>query len=392
MERYRKSVFYTTLIHIILALIVTAQEGPTLPAAEQPSYYIIRLFLIGLMGIILYPLKKDPFNSKWILTIATIYGLYSIHGQYYNPWYIFCFIQVHYGIAFLYPISRRNFLIYSLASSIGFAAMLFYRFEVFRRWAENPVKEDIFFTLFCSSAIALLANYFFTADRTYREETIRKFGLIGIQSTALVHDIKGLMATPRLYSQILIERLSKHPDAEAAQAVEILNDSLEQFNQVMIELNRMSTLHIQEKEDFLLSQVLQDVSEALSLERKNIQLLSPQDLKIHAEKAHFKSIVFNIILNSLQSFRRNNTPQPQIQVLTNDKRQIIFSDNAGGFQKDILERLNKGTIGSHQASGTGLGTYLILDSMKSLGGAALFQNATQGAEVVLSFPKQVLKT
>lgn len=394
MEKYKRSVFYSSLVVMALAIIVTFQEGPTLPIGEQFPYYLGRFLIIGSLGILLPFVKQNPFSQKTNLGVAIIFSLYSIHGQYFNPWYLICFIHTKYALSFLYPIKRRIFTIYMLISTSAFAVMLFWRFDIFLRWAANPVKEDIFFTLFCAMACAILANHFFTADRTYREETIRKFGLIGAQSATILHDIKGMMAAPRIYAETLTQIIEKQPENTRAQEAAMrLQESLDHFNSVLVELNRMSSLHIQTPETFEFSDLLKEIAESLSMERKNLPLENHVFTRLHIEKAHLKSIIFNIVLNSMQAFRNKKTSNPLIKVQWDEKKGIVFSDNGGGFNEAILKNLEKEDYNYEQVSGTGLGLYMINEGIKSLGGRATFQNSSRGAEVTLYLPqKTILKT
>lgn len=391
MERYKKSVFYSTVLVMLLAIIVVFQEGPTLPEAEQASYYLGRFLIIGSLALLLPWVKKDPFNQKTNLAVAIIFSAYSVHGQYYNPWYLICFIHTKYALSFLYPIKRKTFAIYMAISTAIFTTVVLWRLDVFVRWAAHPVKDDIIFTLVCATACAILANHFFTADRTYREETIRKFGLIGAQSATILHDIKGMMSAPRLYAESLITIMEKNADPEGKQAAMRLQESLEHFNSVLVELNRMSSLHIRAPETFEFSDLIKEVSEALSMERKNLPLRCSASATLRTEKAPLKSIVFNIVLNSMQSFRNNKVENPRIDISLEGKNRLVFVDNGGGFAESLLKGISQSDYSYEHKSGTGLGLYMILEGMTSIGGTAEFRNAGAGAQVTLTFPNRVFQ-
>jgi len=101
-----------------------------------------------------------------------------------------------------------------------------------------------------------------------------------------------------------------------------------------------------------------------SLESKNIKIISDfktsNEVLVHENK--LTQVILNIIKNSEDNFIEKNTPNPQINISTDQNKEtyiISISDNGGGIPKDILPRIFEPYFSTKlERSGTGLGLYM----------------------------------
>lgn len=104
---------------------------------------------------------------------------------------------------------------------------------------------------------------------------------------------------------------------------------------------------------------------------------------------HMTSLLMNLILNSIDAFKENQT---LVSTITIEFKNGVLSvqDNGGGISKKVLERIGRQLFISNRENGNGLGLLFISDEMSKVGGHATFSNTAQGACVQLSFPKKLV--
>lgn len=358
-------------------------ELPTIH--ENRHLYVIGrlfLFLWGLATV--WGLKKNPYSIAINSSIGAQLVFYCSVGQYFNPYYIFAFHQVVIGYAFLFPVPRKVFYSVLLGGTIIFLGVLLLRFEQTMIWFSGPTALRHFvMAVLAVDLVAWLAYVFFTADRTVREDLLRKFGVIGLQTATVVHDVKGILSTPRMYVDILKEKLAHHHDPEVHRILQDMESQLVSATKMVSELNKISALHATKLELLSVKEVLCEVLDALSLKFRSIRVDISGDCEIEAQRAYLKTIFYNILINAYENFRHLPHSDPCITISIR-KNLIAFEDNGGGFSQEVLASLKKSEFQS--SDGSGMGTFVIWDSMKQMNGSAEFANNDHGAVVTLKFP------
>jgi signal transduction histidine kinase len=284
--------------------------------------------------------------------------------------------------SFLFPVPRRPFNILLCVGTAAFLGVSIYRYEEVFKWVYASQPADLVSTIVSAAVVAWLCHNFFTADRTYREELVRKFGIIGVQAATIVHDIKSMLSAPRLYTDLLKQKIPQD-DAELNSLVDSLEKQLLNINRAVTGLNQVVALQDQTKEDFSLHEVVSEVAETLGLHSRNIDLQIRGDLRMVTEKALIKSILFNLMMNSIHAFRRNKIAQPSIRVFCEEDA-LVISDNAGGFPEEILKSIADYRFDAFD--GTGMGLFLVWNGVQTLGGSVYFANGIEGAQIKISVP------
>lgn len=376
MEKYKKVGPVALWIYFLISTAITFYEYAAITVG-QDLYLVLKIILqICLLGLCFW-IKKDPYGVAPNLWVGIHIICSNIHGQYFSPWYIFSFAEMIIAFSFLFPLPRRHFNILLVIGTIAFLSVSLYRYEAVSQWVYQTRPEDLWTTIISASVIAWLSHNFFTADRTYREELVRKFGIIGIQAAGVVHDLKSMLAAPRMYVDVL-KKKTMGGDEEVRSIIDALEAQLLHISRAVTGLNQVVALQDQEKEYFEVRKILSEVAEALNLSARQVRLEIIGDTKVYSEKALLKSILFNIMMNSIQAFRKNKVVEPTIRVVC-EVDVLTIHDNAGGFPPEILESIEKTKFRSFD--GTGIGLFLVWNGVQSCGGDVSFSNSKDGAQI-----------
>jgi signal transduction histidine kinase len=381
LERYKKASIIALWLYFVISTLVTFHEYPSVLASEDlylGTKVVLQIWLLGIC--IWYPMK--PYGTWPNLMVGIHVVVSNMHGQYFSPWYVFSYLQMILAYSFLFPVPRKPFNILLVVGTTAFLAVSLYRYNMVFKWMYESRPADLVTSTVSAAVIAWICHNFFTADRTYREELLRKFGLIGVQAATIVHDIKNMLSAPRLYTDLLKQKIPQN-NPELSSLVESLEKQLLNINRAVTGLNQVVALQDQKKEEFSIRDAVHEVGDTLSLQSRNIELLIRGELRMITEKALVKSILFNIMMNSVHAFRRNKIAQPVIRVFC-DGETFVVSDNAGGFPEEILKSIAAYRFDAFD--GTGMGLFLVWNGVQTLGGRVYFSNGIDGAQVKISVP------
>lgn len=375
MEKYRKAGLVALWVYFVISTLVTFHEYANI-LVDRDWYLGLKIFLQIWLLFMCFWIKRDPYGIAPNLWVGIHIICSNMHGQYFSPWYVFSFVEMIVAYSFLFPLPRRYFNSLLILGTGAFLAVSLYRYDAVSGWVYKSRPEDLWTTIVSASAIAWLSHNFFTADRSYREELVRKFGIIGVQAAGVVHDLKNMLAAPRMYVDLLKKKMSDPSHDELRGVVDALESQLMHINRAVSGLNQVVALQDQEKETFEVRDVLSEVADTLSLSSRQIKFDILGDMQIYTEKALIKSILFNIFMNSIQAFRKNKIIEPWIRVNC-DEDGFTVCDNGGGFPDSILASINRSKFQSFD--GTGMGLFLVWNGVQSCGGDVSFSNTPEGA-------------
>lgn len=395
MERYKKASFYSVVTFLVVSIIANALEYKYI-YADRTLYLAGKIVLHLWMLRVCFLIRKDAFKVSHNLEVGSLMMIYAVHGQYFNPWYMFVYHELIIGFSFLFPLPKRIFMIFAAISCLCYLAMMLWRFDNLYTWFSANSRIDWTIAGIAITVVAVLSHTFFTSDRNQRDALMKKFGLIGFQTATVVHDVKSMLASPRMNVDLLKKKISTSLLAEDSQVQELLQTleaQIANISKSMTALNQVVALQQSGRESLQLSQIIHEVSALLSLSNRNITLEVTGDGEVFSEKSLLKSILFNVLMNSIQAFRKNPSTTPKIQIrhFSNHSAftQVEIVDNAGGYPVEVLNSLSSNKTDHLNA---GMGLFLILTGMQSLGGSAEFANDGPGAIVKLNFQKQNLRS
>jgi signal transduction histidine kinase len=370
-------------VYFIVSTAMTFFEYPNIQAHRDwylLSKILLQLWLLGLCWWI----HRDPLGVKANLWVGIHVIVSNIHGQYFSPWYVFSFVEMIIAYAFLFPLPKKHFNLLLTAGTALYLAAALYRYDDVMTWFYRSQPSDLVAVILTASLVAMLAHGFFTSDRNQREELIRKFGLIGLQTANVVHDVKSLLSTPSLNLSLLQRHLENSKEHQnLLPLVAEIDRQLININQAMTGLNEVVSLQDRHHENFHLRAAIYEVSQTLSLALRQVHLEVDGDLEIHSEKALVKSVLFNLLMNSVQNFRRRKVIQPKIFVKCGPDW-VSIEDNGGGFSDEVLKSLTTNSFDAFD--GTGMGLFLVWSGIQNIGGKVTFSNSVLGARVHLHLP------
>jgi signal transduction histidine kinase/GNAT superfamily N-acetyltransferase len=304
---------------------------------------------------------------------------YTIQGQWFRPMYFVAFMQLSTAYAFLFSVPKRIFRVILPLWSVLFLSAAFLKWDDFLQQRRNLAFSDFILYVIITAGIGWVIHAFFIADRVFREQALAKFGRIGLQSARLVHDLKGLTGAPKLYAGILQEKLKGMSDPTISEALVALSQDVNTISEILVEMNQMASLKGTELSSFSFEEAWSTVRLILNSRLRDIRVSYPIQLEMHSDKSVLRSVLLNLMLNSLDSFRRNRTESPEIRI-EREGSSLIFSDNSGGFSAEVLKSFSKVGSAAGEAHGSGLGLWLIAEAMQALGGKLFLKNVTENGQ------------
>lgn len=140
------------------------------------------------------------------------------------------------------------------------------------------------------------------------------------------------------------------------------------------------------KEDFSLYRACEEAitlaSASLKSKDISLDLKVQRDVYVSGYPSEFAQVILNLILNAKDILIERNIKNPTIviSIKEDDGKALVYvSDNAGGIDKDILERVFEPYFSTKKSSGTGLGLYMskmIIE--ENMGGEIYAQNTEIG--------------
>ena len=217
-----------------------------------------------------------------------------------------------------------------------------------------------------------------------REELITEIKLLrslatnGLITTSIVHDLKGINA-------VLVNRVESINFAIDMNNELLISRNLDDLKKNDIFLKSWITVITNQvkkdkrkrlKKDFY--KTIQEILEIINpiLNQKKIKVNFKSDEKCILKKifvSDFESIIYNLIINSIESFEKSNVEERIINIDIKTDKEIVlnYEDNGNGLSdlfKDPYDIFNYGVTSKYDKSGevigTGLGMYIVASTIR----------------------------
>ncbi|MFK2822172.1 cache domain-containing protein [Arcobacter sp. YIC-80] len=117
-----------------------------------------------------------------------------------------------------------------------------------------------------------------------------------------------------------------------------------------------------------------------TLNYHNIQIQIDQELKINGYKNEYAQAIINIISNAKDILIERKIKEPLIKIYMKDKNTLCIEDNAGGINKEIIEKIFDPYFTTKFDYGTGIGLYMTkLIIEEKMNGVIEVENSQLGA-------------
>ncbi|MBF9237092.1 PAS domain-containing sensor histidine kinase [Hymenobacter sp. BT683] len=210
------------------------------------------------------------------------------------------------------------------------------------------------------------------------------------------HNLRAPLANALGFSDLL-SRIDKHSEV-FDQSVQKLRISLEQLDQVLVDVNDILTLR-DEQHDYrpepvpvaaVCQQALLELEGALRASGGQFISTIPETLRLPGSKAYFHSIFHNLISNAIKYRSDERSLLMDVSAVVGPKADVVITcrDNGLGFDQekvgDEIFRLYRRFHGGK--AGRGIGLYLVKAHMEAMGGQiSVRSEVNKGTEFILYF-------
>lgn len=122
----------------------------------------------------------------------------------------------------------------------------------------------------------------------------------------------------------------------------------------------------------------------------DIQIKGSRELVTKGESNIFSQVILNLLNNSIDALKDQKGPKEVVISLQEEKNQLVIelTDNGGGIQNEVLEKLFSPFVTSKGENGTGLGLYISRYIVREkFNGELTIENTPQGVKERIMLPK-----
>lgn len=290
---------------------------------------------------------EPKFEPLFLLNLVS----YSLVFMWFGPLYEIAYLQCALGTAFLKL--RRQWLFIAIYGMGLIGIFVTYAIQDSIGWKlPEVVRSDWVWTMVTFFFLTWFIQGFAIGISSDERQRVLRFGLIGRETTRLIHDLKGLLSSPLALAEDL--RLSHQ--ASVSRAAQI-NDLAAEMGHVRSALHSIQRLvqvetHLRKVNP---KEILLETFHLLSRRLDGVNLKVCDSREVVGDYERLQSVLFNLILNSLEAHRRSGRTEPLQLEWTWDKDVLVMTDNAGGMT-------------GKKKFGSGLGLELAAEDMQKMGG------------------------
>ena len=288
---------------------------------------------------------------------------YVCFGELFYPGYNLAYIQLILIIPLILNISSKKTFIYIGIAYISFNISLMYGQS---KLVEAQNYQTFFLDTFLSTLTATLVSLgLCILVKRIREQNMaemKRYYSLGLQSAVFVHDAKSSL-------------FHAYRDITDTDSKLIIESSIYKFQEII--KNSIAS------EEALFKECLDEVIIEVSKLYPNVEfIINGDELKVRMPSYHLKSVLMNLISNSIRACLENNVHKPRLEILIK-KNCFQLLDNGPGFSDVVLKNLDDSN--SNHEFGTGVGLKNTRMLVGIYGGHISLENKKQGALVNVKF-------
>lgn len=167
---------------------------------------------------------------------------------------------------------------------------------------------------------------------------------------------------------------------------------MERFIREVADYSKNARLEVERKPialTKLLEEVIQSMNHLGDFNKVEIQVEVPEDLIIESDALRLKIVLANLITNGIKYYDlTKQKPYVSIKAVATDVVQVFVTDNGIGIDKNHNTRIfDMFYKASDRSKGTGLGLYMVQETLRKLGGEVTFTSVpNQGTTFAISLP------
>ena len=122
----------------------------------------------------------------------------------------------------------------------------------------------------------------------------------------------------------------------------------------------------------------------------NLQIFTSSTYDVYGYPNEFSQVILNILSNAKDVIMEREIKEPKIEIDLYQKDKIVYceiSDNAGGIEKENMEKIFDPYFTTKESHGTGIGLYIAKEIIeKHMNGQLNIENSKLGAKFTISVP------
>ena len=212
------------------------------------------------------------------------------------------------------------------------------------------------------------------------------------------HDLKGPLAS--MMGLLNLIEIDPNKLEDIPNYIENIKKSAVKLNSVvsdLLDLGRI-TANLTEFEDMMIGEIFNQVMEEYKymplFSEADISINNSQDYPLHSVPQIVKSILQNILDNSLKYAQPYSTPKIKVNIMdSNNGIKVVIKDNGIGIPTNIQNKIyNMFYRGNHMSNGSGLGLYIVKTGVEKLGGKIwLKSHSGKGSTFSIYLPNKLKK-
>jgi signal transduction histidine kinase len=383
---YEKTFFrIINSLPMILIPLILVIDPPLIEEAHR-NFYIQGRLCLELFFSILFILNLIKPKNWHLVAFYGGMGVYSIFGQLFLPSYYLVYMETLLPLALFFPMREKSFYI---VTALSFAGMVYAINHSGTSYSTDLIFSQRFhfdatIAIAITTLLSVLGYHFITRVRREKDILSAKFIDIGKNTSSLIHDFKGLLGTPMMYSQML-EKDKESYDERTQTIITNLNEDFAFLKKFVDETNHLNNLK-EHKDTFELDSIITSLKVILRSSLRGIEVENKDNPTLNFSQNLLLKVLYNVFINCIESQNENHKLKIMV-VYCKEKSSILIKDNGVGFSPEALNQLNaNGLVDSTKANGSAIGTLIIKDLISSVGGKVSFYNTESGACVQLKFP------
>ncbi|MBN8576908.1 MAG: HAMP domain-containing histidine kinase [Cytophagales bacterium] len=388
---------------LLVGVVYLAIDMATDIRGNEPYY--VAVIITGLLTLYLNRIGKYKLaNVLFVATINVIVFLFASNDQYRSGVYMF-FVIVGMTAITLFGIKERRWSLFFVLLSVGLFFLSYWGGITIRQvntYSEAYIQTNfaINFCIALASGISLI--YFLMGiNQSIEKEILDKNELLAKTNQELdrfVYSASHDLRAPLRSLLGLIEVTQKSTSAEEIQeCLVMMKDrvhNMDAFIREIIDFSRNARKELNCESILiadLLNEVIDDLKFADGYESIYVRLTIPAGYTVVTDKARLNVVLHNLVGNAFKYFDpQKEHPEVAIAVAAEGQdTTITISDNGVGIapehQSRIFEMFYRA---SEQSTGSGLGLYIVKETLARLHGTIQFKSTLgQGSVFMVTLPE-----
>ena len=367
--------FYT--FFIIITGCAALIEYPQVENDLKNYFLFIKIsgYLICMLGIAILMIKKKYNFYGHMLGFLSIFSHPAL-GQFFRPTYETELLPLLIVAAMFIPFQRKILFPLFMVSTLGFCYVYYINYERNLLLLQEMHVLDNIWTYVSHCIVAIYISHVLNFERDLKNKAQARYSLIGTQASAILHDLKNILATPLSQIDCLrsVIKVNNNPQVEAA--ISDIEKTLTDAATIAIRFNQMSVLANTDKSLVKISDTISEVKAILNRRLNGVQVEIEGDRSVMADQGFIISLFLNLFMNSLAAMEKSENKKIFILI---DHKKISFKDTGSGFSEEALKHINKNLTYTDKEDGSGNGLRIIKEACLDLGAGVKFYNSEAGA-------------